>query len=121
MLMIHIGAPHTRTHDAITITTKLSSAAAVDHQLSPESISLLLDVNRNRGKLITFLRQFFLHRPERQALKQSGVIIERVFGCDLGEYLMNSALICKHYHILLTHILANHTYFGLSKSDAAVC
>ena len=45
---------------------------------------------RKRGKLITFLRGFFKTRPARAQLKRSGIVKERVFGCDLGEHLLNS-------------------------------
>lgn len=47
-------------------------------------------VLRKHGKLITFLRSFILERPTRRRLKQSGILKERVFGCDLGEHLLNS-------------------------------
>ena len=36
-------------------------------------------------------RSFILSRPSRRKLKQSGILKERVFGCDLGEHLLNSA------------------------------
>uniref|UniRef100_A0A8C6TQB0 Rho GTPase activating protein 32b n=1 Tax=Neogobius melanostomus TaxID=47308 RepID=A0A8C6TQB0_9GOBI len=42
------------------------------------------------GKLITFLRSFMKSRPTKQKLKQRGILRERVFGCDLGEHLLNS-------------------------------
>ncbi|GFS08053.1 rho GTPase-activating protein [Elysia marginata] len=45
---------------------------------------------RKHGKLMSFLRTFFSHRPPRNQLKQSGIVKERVFGCDLGEHLLNS-------------------------------
>ncbi|XP_035827001.1 serine-rich adhesin for platelets [Aplysia californica] len=45
---------------------------------------------RKHGKLLSFLRTFFSHRPPRNQLKQSGIVKERVFGCDLGEHLLNS-------------------------------
>ncbi|XP_041470707.1 uncharacterized protein LOC121420213 isoform X4 [Lytechinus variegatus] len=45
---------------------------------------------RKHGKLITFLRSFILERPTRRRLKQSGILKERVFGCDLGEHLLNT-------------------------------
>ncbi|GFO47020.1 rho GTPase activating protein 32 [Plakobranchus ocellatus] len=48
------------------------------------------DVMRKHGKLMSFLRTFFSHRPPRNQLKQSGIVKERVFGCDLGEHLLNS-------------------------------
>ncbi|CAH1796836.1 unnamed protein product [Owenia fusiformis] len=48
------------------------------------------EVLRRRGKLISFLRNFFNTRPQRNALKRSGIVKERVFGCDLGEHLLNT-------------------------------
>lgn len=39
---------------------------------------------------MSFLRTFFSTRPARNQLKQSGIVKERVFGCDLGEHLLNS-------------------------------
>ncbi|XP_014665344.1 PREDICTED: rho GTPase-activating protein 32-like, partial [Priapulus caudatus] len=48
-------------------------------------------VNRN-GKLMSFLRSFLTSRPSRRKLKQSGILKERVFGCDLGEHLLNNGL-----------------------------
>ncbi|CAG9814899.1 unnamed protein product [Phaedon cochleariae] len=47
-------------------------------------------VLRKHGKLIAFFRSFILNRPSRRRLKQSGILKERVFGCDLGEHLLNS-------------------------------
>ncbi|XP_012233208.1 GTPase-activating protein CdGAPr [Linepithema humile] len=47
-------------------------------------------VLRKHGKLIAFFRSFILNRPSRRRLKQSGILRERVFGCDLGEHLLNS-------------------------------
>ncbi|XP_022180815.1 GTPase-activating protein CdGAPr isoform X2 [Myzus persicae] len=47
-------------------------------------------VLRKHGKLISFFRSFILSRPTRRTLKQSGILKERVFGCDLGEHLLNS-------------------------------
>jgi len=47
-------------------------------------------VLRKHGKLITFFRSFILSRPTRGKLKKSGILKERVFGCDLGEHLLNS-------------------------------
>ncbi|XP_068096455.1 rho GTPase-activating protein 32 isoform X4 [Hyperolius riggenbachi] len=51
----------------------------------------LSSVSRKHGKLITFLRTFMKSRPSKQKLKQRGILRERVFGCDLGEHLLNSA------------------------------
>ncbi|XP_043241894.1 rho GTPase-activating protein 32-like, partial [Amphibalanus amphitrite] len=47
-------------------------------------------VLRKHGKLIAFFRSFIQTRPSRRKLKQSGILKERVFGCDLGEHLMNT-------------------------------
>ncbi|KAG8434706.1 hypothetical protein GDO86_012891 [Hymenochirus boettgeri] len=54
------------------------------------SHSPLSSVSRKHGKLITFLRSFMKSRPSKQKLKQRGILRERVFGCDLGEHLLNS-------------------------------
>ncbi|XP_052473907.1 rho GTPase-activating protein 33 isoform X1 [Carassius gibelio] len=51
---------------------------------SPTSLS------KKHGKLIGFLRTFMKSRPTKQKLKQRGILKERVFGCDLGEHLLNS-------------------------------
>ncbi|XP_052803848.1 uncharacterized protein LOC128233978 isoform X2 [Mya arenaria] len=53
---------------------------------TPQNRALL----KKHGKFISFLRLFFNTRPERIQLKQSGIVKERVFGCDLGEHLLNS-------------------------------
>ncbi|XP_061904322.1 rho GTPase-activating protein 32 isoform X2 [Entelurus aequoreus] len=50
----------------------------------------LSSVSKKHGKLITFLRSFMKSRPSKQKLKQRGILRERVFGCDLGEHLLNS-------------------------------
>lgn len=47
-------------------------------------------MSKKHGKLITFLRSFMKSRPTKQKLKQRGILRERVFGCDLGEHLLNS-------------------------------
>ena len=39
---------------------------------------------------ISLLRSFILSRPTRGKLKKRGILRERVFGCDLGEHLLNS-------------------------------
>uniref|UniRef100_A0A8C4TAR0 Rho GTPase activating protein 32 n=1 Tax=Erpetoichthys calabaricus TaxID=27687 RepID=A0A8C4TAR0_ERPCA len=52
--------------------------------------SLFPTVSKKHGKLITFLRTFMKSRPTKQKLKQRGILRERVFGCDLGEHLLNS-------------------------------
>ncbi|KAK2153627.1 hypothetical protein LSH36_291g07014 [Paralvinella palmiformis] len=47
-------------------------------------------VLHKHGKLISLLRSFFSSRPARTQLKRSGIVKERVFGCDLGEHLLNT-------------------------------
>ncbi|CDQ73776.1 unnamed protein product [Oncorhynchus mykiss] len=47
-------------------------------------------VCKKHGKLVTFLRSFMKSRPPPQKLRQRGILRERVFGCDLGEHLLNS-------------------------------
>ena len=54
------------------------------------ALSPIKPVLRKHGKLIAFFRSFILNRPSRRRLKQSGILRERVFGCDLGEHLLNS-------------------------------
>ncbi|KAG2470181.1 rho GTPase-activating protein 32 isoform X1 [Polypterus senegalus] len=58
----------------------------------PQSVtnSMPKPVSKKHGKLITFLRTFMKSRPTKQKLKQRGILRERVFGCDLGEHLLNS-------------------------------
>uniref|UniRef100_A0A4W4EAH3 Rho GTPase-activating protein 32 n=1 Tax=Electrophorus electricus TaxID=8005 RepID=A0A4W4EAH3_ELEEL len=58
----------------------------------PQSVtnSVPKPVSKKHGKLITFLRSFMKSRPTKQKLKQRGILRERVFGCDLGEHLLNS-------------------------------
>uniref|UniRef100_A0A673Y128 Rho GTPase activating protein 32 n=1 Tax=Salmo trutta TaxID=8032 RepID=A0A673Y128_SALTR len=56
----------------------------------PLNFYSLSTVSKKHGKLITFLRTFMKSRPTKQKLKQRGILRERVFGCDLGEHLLNS-------------------------------
>ena len=66
-------------------------------------------VLRKHGKLIAFFRSFILNRPSRRRLKQSGILKERVFGCDLGEHLLNSGH-DGEFHF--TYILINTFLFS---------
>nr|XP_023835491.1 rho GTPase-activating protein 32 isoform X2 [Salvelinus alpinus] len=54
------------------------------------SSSVPKPVCKKHGKLVTFLRSFMKSRPPPQKLRQRGILRERVFGCDLGEHLLNS-------------------------------
>ncbi|XP_028836156.1 rho GTPase-activating protein 32 isoform X2 [Denticeps clupeoides] len=73
------------------LSTKPSSAAGPS---SPTSVLqpwfLKFSVSKKHGKLMGFLRTFMKSRPTKQKLKQRGILKERVFGCDLGEHLLNS-------------------------------
>ncbi|XP_048368215.1 rho GTPase-activating protein 32 isoform X2 [Sphaerodactylus townsendi] len=62
-------------------------SACVSETLNQSHLS---SVSKKHGKLITFLRTFMKSRPTKQKLKQRGILKERVFGCDLGEHLLNS-------------------------------
>ncbi|XP_030632668.1 rho GTPase-activating protein 32 [Chanos chanos] len=63
----------------------------ISEKISPcVTSSLPKPVSKKHGKLITFLRSFMKSRPSKQKLKQRGILRERVFGCDLGEHLLNS-------------------------------
>ena len=57
---------------------------------SPTSSEPTKPVLRKHGKLISFFRSFILSRPARGKLKKSGILKERVFGCDLSEHLLNT-------------------------------
>jgi len=46
---------------------------------------------RKSGKVVNFFRSFILSRPTRGKLKKDGILKERVFGCDLGEHLINTS------------------------------
>ena len=43
-----------------------------------------------RGKLISMLIGLLSSRPNRTSLRETGIVKERLFGCDLGEHLLNS-------------------------------
>ncbi|XP_053343442.1 rho GTPase-activating protein 33 isoform X3 [Clarias gariepinus] len=64
-----------------------SSRPGVASAPSPSSPT---SVSKKHGKLMGFLRVFMKSRPSKQKLKQRGILKERVFGCDLGEHLLNS-------------------------------
>ncbi|XP_067874849.1 rho GTPase-activating protein 33-like [Heterodontus francisci] len=73
-----------------TITVKADSeAAGANPGTSPPSPT---SVCKKHGKLMGLLLNFMKSRPSRQKLKQRGILRERVFGCDLGEHLLNSGL-----------------------------
>ncbi|KAG1936805.1 rho GTPase-activating protein 33 isoform X3 [Pimephales promelas] len=64
-----------------------SSKPGVTNTTGPSSPT---SVSKKHGKLMGFLRTFMKSRPTKQKLKQRGILKERVFGCDLGEHLLNS-------------------------------
>ncbi|KAL6462274.1 hypothetical protein MHYP_G00286960 [Metynnis hypsauchen] len=65
----------------------VSSKPGVPNAPGPPSPT---SVSKKHGKLMGFLRTFMKSRPSKQKLKQRGILKERVFGCDLGEHLLNS-------------------------------
>ncbi|XP_050726285.1 GTPase-activating protein CdGAPr-like isoform X3 [Eriocheir sinensis] len=71
-------------------STPPAAAPLSHHTLHPGTNAPTKPVLRKHGKLIAFFRSFILSRPSRRKLKQSGILRERVFGCDLGEHLLNS-------------------------------
>ncbi|XP_076836676.1 rho GTPase-activating protein 32 isoform X2 [Brachyhypopomus gauderio] len=71
----------------LEMETVTQDNAWVPDPLNPYRLS---SVSKKHGKLITFLRSFMKSRPTKQKLKQRGILRERVFGCDLGEHLLNS-------------------------------
>ncbi|XP_068186830.1 rho GTPase-activating protein 32 isoform X3 [Antennarius striatus] len=73
-----------------SMTNTVPKPASPCSGLQPASWSLFPPLSKKHGKLITFLRSFMKSRPTKQKLKQRGILRERVFGCDLGEHLLNS-------------------------------
>ncbi|XP_056331668.1 rho GTPase-activating protein 33 isoform X3 [Danio aesculapii] len=65
----------------------MSSKPGATNMTGPSSPT---SVSKKHGKLMGFLRTFMKSRPTKQKLKQRGILKERVFGCDLGEHLLNS-------------------------------
>ena len=49
-------------------------------------LNIILQVLQNS----LFFRSFILSRPSRGNLRKSGILKERVFGCDLSEHLLNT-------------------------------
>ncbi|XP_031432722.1 rho GTPase-activating protein 33 isoform X3 [Clupea harengus] len=75
--------PQTSKLEVDGVATKPGAGSAGEPS-SPTSVS------KKHGKLMGFLRTFMKSRPTKQKLKQRGILKERVFGCDLGEHLLNS-------------------------------
>ena len=76
-------------HNANTLP-HVSHVSRRDSSASDSPSEPTKPVLRKHGKLITFFRSFILSRPARGKLKKSGILKERVFGCDLGEHLLNT-------------------------------
>ncbi|XP_075763069.1 rho GTPase-activating protein 33 isoform X2 [Pelodiscus sinensis] len=66
------------------------TATSIPGVLAPQGPLSPTSVCKKHGKLLGFLRTFMKSRPSKQRLKQRGILRERVFGCDLGEHLLNS-------------------------------
>ncbi|XP_039769514.1 rho GTPase-activating protein 32 isoform X5 [Ornithorhynchus anatinus] len=73
-----------------SVTNSVPKPVSPAHGARPASWSYFPPLSKKHGKLITFLRTFMKSRPTKQKLKQRGILKERVFGCDLGEHLLNS-------------------------------
>ncbi|XP_069796074.1 rho GTPase-activating protein 33-like isoform X2 [Narcine bancroftii] len=63
---------------------------------------------RRQGSLMGYLLAFMKSRPSRQRLKQQGILRERVFGCDLGEHLLNSGLEVPQVLKSCSEFIENH-------------
>ena len=83
-------------HNAQTSNT-LPHLSRRDSSTSESPSEPTKPVLRKHGKLITFFRSFILSRPARGKLKKSGILKERVFGCDLGEHLLNTGQDGENY------------------------
>jgi len=79
------GAAHGGGSDGSDDADGSSSSASSNADNGPTK-----PVLRKHGKLISFFRSFILSRPQRGRLKKSGILRERVFGCDLSEHLMTT-------------------------------
>ena len=77
-------------------------------------------VLKKHGKFMSFLRLFFNTRPERIQLKQSGIVKERVFGCDLGEHLLNSGHDGRLFRGLCLVTMAYVFIVSFSINDVAI-
>ncbi|CAL8248390.1 unnamed protein product [Lota lota] len=65
-------------------------------------------VCKKHGKMLGFLKTFIKSRPSKQKLKQRGILRERVFGCDLGEHLLNSGLDVPQVLVSCAEFLEQH-------------
>ncbi|KAM4632970.1 uncharacterized protein arhgap33 [Polymixia lowei] len=76
----------------------------------PQSVSAssAKTVSKKHGKLLGFLRTFIKSRPSKQKLKLRGILKERVFGCDLGEHLLNSGLDVPQVLISCSEFIEQH-------------
>ncbi|XP_029030079.1 rho GTPase-activating protein 32 isoform X2 [Betta splendens] len=89
--LINDKVPHSMTNSVpkpdLEMESVMQDSTWVADPLNHYNLS---SVSKKHGKLITFLRSFMKSRPTKQKLKQRGILRERVFGCDLGEHLLNS-------------------------------
>lgn len=78
------------THNASTLPTQgdLAPTATATGPLRKADTDRKKSVLLKRGKLSALLRTFLVSRPSRNTLKQRGLLQDRVFGCDLSEYLL---------------------------------
>jgi hypothetical protein len=128
-LTLHTGRNHINSNEAMMTSSGSSSSTqprrkdsvtdsddADDDDSSPNGSSggngntPVKPVLRKHGKLISFFRSFILSRPTRGKLKKSGILKERVFGCDLSEHLLNSGHSGKlnDYYFFLSDFILYH-------------
>ncbi|XP_038219809.1 GTPase-activating protein CdGAPr [Zerene cesonia] len=83
------------------------------------AVAPIKPVLRKHGKLISLFRSFILSRPSRRSLKQQGILRERVFGCDLGEHLLN----CGHdvFQAVVTEFLICYAEELFAQEQGAGC
>uniref|UniRef100_A0A8C2L4T9 Rho GTPase activating protein 33 n=1 Tax=Cyprinus carpio TaxID=7962 RepID=A0A8C2L4T9_CYPCA len=85
-----VSAPVSKQGTMHMVFSKVDASGSkpgVNNTTEPSSPT---SVSKKHGKLMGFLRTFMKSRPTKQKLKQRGILKERVFGCDLGEHLLNS-------------------------------
>uniref|UniRef100_A0A8C0FPI6 Rho GTPase activating protein 32 n=1 Tax=Bubo bubo TaxID=30461 RepID=A0A8C0FPI6_BUBBB len=109
-------SPELVTQMLMAYLSRLSAIAGNKINLGLFVFLFCCAVSKKHGKLITFLRTFMKSRPTKQKLKQRGILKERVFGCDLGEHLLNSGHDGKKQSIL-EFFLGWESYFRVIVSS----
>lgn len=95
-------------------TSSSASSSASSAASSASGSEPSKPVLRKHGKLISFFRSFILSRPSRGKLKKSGILRERVFGCDLAEHLLNTGQGRRRGRGERTRVRESHPFVGYS-------